>query len=116
MKTKEVNVEYFMCPIRQVISKFGDKWSLLVLFHLHRSATGVMRFSEFQHQMTDCSQKMLSQTLNNLEANHLVSRKVYPVVPPKVEYSLTETGRSLMPSIEGLIKWAQENFDKVVER
>jgi len=60
--------------------------------------------------MTDCSQKMLSQTLKNLEQMQLVERTIYPVVPPKVEYSLTERGRSLVPIIDHLIGWARENF------
>lgn len=64
--------------------------------------------------MTDCSQKMLSQTLKNLELSHLVHREVYPEVPPRVEYSLTETGRSLMPAITSLIDWANQHFDDVV--
>jgi DNA-binding HxlR family transcriptional regulator len=110
----EIKAEYLNCPIRQVISRFGDKWSILVLFHLHKSSNGILRFNELHNQMTDCSQKMLSQTLKNLEKNHLVNRKIYPVIPPKVEYSLTETGLSLIPSLEGLIAWAKVHFDNVV--
>ena len=69
--------------------------------------------------MTDCSQKMLSQTLKNLEQSHLVHREVYPEVPPRVEYSLTDTGksltgRSLMPAITALIDWGKEHFNEVV--
>ena len=106
--------EYLACPIRQVISRFGDKWSMLVLFMLHRSDTGILRFNEIRHLMTDCSQKMLSQTLKNLEQSHLVNRKVYPEVPPRVEYSLTETGKSLIPALTSLIAWGQEHFNEVV--
>ena len=105
---------YDKCPIRQVVSKFSDKWSMLVLTTLDQSEHGAMRYTEIQRQMADCSQKMLSQTLRNLEAAHLVSRKAYPVVPPRVEYALTDLGRSLMPSINSLIKWALPNFEKVV--
>ena len=107
---------YLACPIRQVISRFGDKWSMLVLYSLHTSETGVLRFNELRRLMTDCSQKMLSATLKNLEQNHLVNRKVYPEVPPRVEYSLTDTGKSLMPAISSLIDWAQIHFDDVVTR
>ena len=64
--------------------------------------------------MTDCSQKMLSQTLKNLEQSHLVHREVYPKVPPRVEYSLTETGKSLMPALTALIAWGKEHFSEVV--
>ncbi|MBQ6965886.1 MAG: helix-turn-helix transcriptional regulator [Bacteroidaceae bacterium] len=110
----DIKAEYLACPIRQVISRFGDKWSLLVLFLLNRSDTGVLRFNEMRRFMTDCSQKMLSQTLKNLEQSHLVHREVFPEVPPRVEYSLTETGRSLMPVLLALIEWGKEHFDEVV--
>ena len=110
----DIKVEYMACPIRQIISRFGDKWSLLVLYGIDRSNTGVMRFNELRRMMTDCSQKMLSQTLKNLEHYNLVHREVFPEVPPRVEYSLTETGRSLMPSLHQLIQWALEHFDDVV--
>jgi len=110
----DIKAEYLACPIRQVISRFGDKWSMLVLFMLNRSDTGILRFNEIRHLMTDCSQKMLSQTLKNLEQSHLVNRKVYPEVPPRVEYSLTETGKSLMPALTALIAWGQEHFSDVV--
>ena len=110
----DIKAEYLACPIRQVISRFGDKWSLLVLFMLNRSETGVLRFNEIRRLMTDCSQKMLSQTLKNLEQSNLVNRQVSAEVPPRVDYSLTETGLSLMPSIISLIEWAQEHFNEVV--
>ena len=110
----DVKAEYLACPIRQVVSRFGDKWSMLVLYMLHTNETGVLRFNEIRRLMTDCSQKMLSQTLKNLEQSHLVHREVYPEVPPRVEYSLTETGRSLMPAIIALIDWGKEHFNEVV--
>ena len=110
----DIKAEYLACPIRHVISRFGDKWSMLVLFMLHRSETGILRFNEIRRLMTDCSQKMLSQTLKNLEQSHLVHREVFPEVPPRVEYSLTETGRSLMPVLLALIEWGKEHFDEVV--
>ena len=110
----DVKAEYLACPIRNVISRFGDKWSMLVLFMLHRSETGILRFNEIRRLMTDCSQKMLSQTLKNLEQSHLVHREVYPEVPPRVEYSLTNTGKSLMPAIIALIEWGKAHFKEVV--
>ena len=111
---ENIRTEYLACPIRRVVSRFGDKWSLLVLFMLNKSETGVLRFNEIRRLMTDCSQKMLSQTLKNLEQSHLVHREVYAEVPPRVEYSLTETGKSLMPPVLSLIEWAMEHFDEVV--
>ncbi len=110
----DIKAEYLACPIRNVISRFGDKWSMLVLFLLNRSETGVMRFNEIRRFMSDCSQKMLSQTLKNLEQSHLVHREVFPEVPPRVEYSLTDTGKSLMPAITALIEWGQKHFKEVV--
>ena len=110
----DIKAEYLACPIRNVISRFGDKWSMLVLFMLHKSETGILRFNEIRRLMTDCSQKMLSQTLKNLEQSHLVHREVYPEVPPRVEYSLTDTGKSLMPAIMALIDWGKEHFNEVV--
>lgn len=114
MVMADIKAEYLACPIRNVISRFGDKWSMLVLFLLSRSETGVMRFNEIRRFMTDCSQKMLSQTLKNLEQSHLVHRQVFPEVPPRVEYSLTDTGKSLMPVITDLIEWGKEHFKDVV--
>ena len=110
----DFKAEYLACPIRQVISRFGDKWSMLVLFMLHKSDTGTLRFNEIHKLMSDCSQKMLSQTLKNLEHYNLIHREVFPQVPPKVEYSLTETGKSLMPSLLSLVDWALQHFDDVV--
>lgn len=116
MVKKDINPSYLACPIRQVISRFGDKWSMLVLYTLHASEVGVLRFSELHHNMADCSQKMLSATLKNLEQNNLIHREVYPMVPPRVEYSLTDTGKSLMPAIISLIDWAKLHFDDVVTK
>lgn len=113
--SKEVDARYIACPIRQVISKFGDKWSMLVLYTLGQSENNVLRFSELHEHMIDCSQKMLSQTLKNLESNKLVSRKVYPVVPPKVEYRLTEVGKSLIPTLDSLVAWGNENMNAVIK-
>lgn len=110
----EAKKEYLNCPIRQVISRFGDKWSLLALYTIHTSETGTLRFNELRRSMSDCSQKMLSSTLRNLEHSNLVNRKVYAEVPPRVEYSLSEVGQSLMPPVNSLISWALDHFNDVV--
>ncbi len=112
---KQLHTEYLSCPIRHVIDRFGDKWSLLVLYALWRNEGGVMRFGELHRFMDDCSQKMLSQALKSLVSNHLVSRKQYPEIPPRVEYALTPLGRSLMPHVEGLIGWSLEHFGDVTD-
>ena len=100
------------CPIRNVLSRIGDKWSLLVLYTL--SGEAVMRFNTLQKQIPDISQKMLTTTLRTLEEDGLIRRKVYAEVPPKVEYSLTDRALSLLPHINGLIAWAKENLDGIL--
>ena len=102
------------CPIRNIIARVGDKWSMLVLYTLDRSETGVMRFNELRSHMSDCSQKMLSKTLKDLQQSNLVDRKVYPEVPPRVEYWLTPVGQSLIPALDELIGWAKTHFNDVV--
>lgn len=97
------------CPIRNVIARFSGKWSILVLCVL--SENEATRFNEVGKAIPDISPKVLTDTLKNLESAGLVSRKLYAEIPPKVEYSLTELGKSLMPHIEGLVGWAIENLD-----
>ena len=110
---KPIDEQYKNCPIRNVVDKFGDKWSLLVLWQLDNK--GTLRFGELHREMTDCSQKMLSQTLKQLEHIGLIKRTVYPEVPPKVEYNITESGSTLMPHINGLVGWAIDHFDEQVQ-
>lgn len=87
---------------------------MLVLLMIDRSEGGKLRFNELKRLMSDCSQKMLSATLKRLEQSNLVHREVFPEVPPRVEYSLTTTGKSLMPTISALVAWAETHFDDVV--
>ncbi len=101
-----------ICPIRDIISRLGDKWSLLVITTL--SANGVMRFSDIQKSIGDISSRMLAVTLKSLEADGLISRKVYPVVPPKVEYTLTDSGYSLLPHLNSLVGWALDNMQQIM--
>ena len=102
-----------ICPIRDVMSRLGDKWSLLVLVSLQTN--GVMRFSDLQRSIGDVSQRMLTVTLRTLETDGIVERKAYAEVPPRVEYSLTDRGRSLMPCLNGLVEWAERNADGILE-
>jgi len=98
------------CPTRQVISRIGDKWTLLVLFSLSQ---GTQRFSTLRNAVQGISQKMLTQTLRNLERDGIVSRRVYPVIPPKVEYSLTSLGAGLAGVIGTVRTWAYEHMDEI---
>lgn len=101
------------CPIRNVLDRFGDKWSLLVLIALETN--GTMRFSEIHRSIRDISQRMLTVTLRTLESDGLVARKAYAEVPPRVEYSITEMGLSLMPLIGNLTEWALQNMPVIME-
>ena len=100
------------CPIRDVLSRLGDKWSMLVLITLN--ANGTMRFSDIHKTIEDVSQRMLTVTLRTLESDGLVERKVY-AEPPRVEYCLTDTGGTLIPHIEGLVGWALENMNIILD-
>lgn len=101
------------CPVRDILSRLGDKWSLLVLVTL--SANEIMRFSDIHKSIGDISQRMLTVTLRSLEADGLVARKVYPEVPPKVEYCLTKSGAGLMVHLESLVEWALENMQDILD-
>lgn len=111
-KKGDTNSVIEICPIRNVIARFGDKWSFLVLLTINEHK--VIRFNELCRAIPDISPRMLSGTLRTLEADGLISRKVYPVVPPKVEYRLTDIGDSLIPHINRLTEWALENMQKIV--
>ena len=100
------------CPIRNVLSRIGAKWSMLVLFTLENNEC--QRFKDLQRNIPDISQKMLTATLKTLEADGLVRREAYAEVPPRVEYSLSDKGRSLLPLINNLLAWAIENMDGII--
>jgi DNA-binding HxlR family transcriptional regulator len=96
--------------IRQVLDLIADKWTALIILGLSR---GTKRYSELHREIGGVSQKMLTQTLRSLENSGLIQRKVYPVVPPMVEYSLTPLGKTLVPPLKTLCDWASEHFSEV---
>ena len=98
------------CPIRNVLSHFSGKWSLLILCIL--SENEATRFNTIGKAIPDISSKVLSDTLKSLEKDGLVERRQYAEIPPRVEYSLTGLGKSLMPIVGDLINWAVMNFDR----
>ena len=104
---------YRTAIIRNVLSRVGDKWSMLVLFTLENN--DCQRFKELQRNIPDISQKMLTATLKMLEGDGLIHREVFPEIPPRVEYSLTEKGKSLLPLIDNLLSWASENMEDIIE-
>ncbi len=113
MDRKEIrNAMFPECPVRNILSKILDKWSLLALYTLEQNE--VMRFNELHRSIPDISQKMLTTTLKSLETDGLVFRKVIPAVPVKVEYRLTDRSLSLMPMLDELLGWAINNFGSIL--
>lgn len=95
------------CPVEAALEQIGGKWKGVTLFHL---LDGVKRFNELQRDVGGVTQRMLTKQLRELEAAGLVHREVYPVVPPKVEYSLTEKGESLRPILMALKDWGETHI------
>ena len=93
----------YTCSLQLAVDLIGGKWKLMILFYL---IDDTKRFGELQNDIPDITQKMLTQHLRELEDSNLIKRKVYPVVPPKVEYSLTEHGISLIPLIKSMCDWS----------
>lgn len=102
------------CPIRNILARICDKWSLLVLYTLEKAGKKQVRFKELQREIPDISQKMLTVTLRTLEEDGYVTRTVYPEVPPRVEYALTARAESLLPHVNALLEWALENRDAIM--
>ena len=98
------------CPVRQVLDQVGDKWTTLIIMLLDESPA---RFNALRRAIPDISQRMLAQTLRGLERDGYVTREVHATVPPKVEYTLTALGESLLAKVTPLIRWADDNHDRV---
>ena len=97
------------CPVEATLEIIGGKYKSLILWHL---AGGILRFNELQKQLPSATPKMLTQQLRELEAQKLIHREVFPVIPPRVEYSLTELGKSLMPILVAMRDWGSEYLSK----
>ena len=114
MRKKELlNSIIEICPVRNVVARFGNKWALLVILVL--SENEPIRYNELGRKIPDISSRVLSNTLRTLEADGLVVRTFYQEVPPRVEYSLSDTGYSLVPIILQLTEWAQKNMKTIIE-
>jgi DNA-binding HxlR family transcriptional regulator len=98
--------ECFECPVEATLGVIGGKWKVVILWWLRE---GVQRFGELKRRIPGVTQKMLTQQLRELEADGIVNRKVYPQVPPRVEYSLTEYGRTLRPIMELMCAWGKKH-------
>ncbi|WFD10209.1 winged helix-turn-helix transcriptional regulator [Tepidibacter hydrothermalis] len=110
MSTPEIQVDEkgkLKCCLEDTLSVIGGKWKLVILWHLGKE--GIHRYNELRRLMPGITHKMLSQKLKELEADGLINRKQYNEVPPKVEYSLTKKGYSVMPILDTMHKWGREN-------
>ena len=102
--------EVVCCTVREVLGRVGDKWSALTIARL---GTGTQRFSHLRRDIDGISQRMLTVTLRNLERDGLVSRQIFPEVPPRVEYTLTGLGASLHDAILGLVQWSEGHTTEI---
>lgn len=103
------------CPIRNILARICDKWSMLIVYTLNAHADEPLRFNALRKLIPDISQKMLTSTLRTLEEDGFVRRVVYAEVPPRVEYSLTDRSFTLIPIIEELIGWAANNMAPIMK-
>src|SRR6476646_5181325 len=110
MKSRNANLPSDCRAVSEILSRVGDKWSVLVVKLL---GDGSLRFNELRHRIGGISQKMLTTTLRGLERDGFVTRTVTPSIPPRVDYELTELGRSLQKPICGLASWATENVEAI---
>jgi len=98
------------CPTRKVLDRVGDKWTVLIVLLL---SDGTLRFSELRNQLGRVAPKVLTETLRRMERDGLVTREVFAVVPPRVEYSLTELGESLIKPLMVISDWAEVNVGRI---
>lgn len=101
------------CPTRTILDRFSDKWSMLSIFHLGQA--GTLRFNVLKKRINGVSQRMLTVTLRSLERDGLVLRQPYPEIPPRVEYELTDLGRSLLGHVIELGAWASDHGDQIIQ-
>ena len=101
------------CPIRNILTRISDRWSMLILLTLNGKQEP-MRYSDILAAIPDISQKMLTVALKNLEADGLVQRQAYAEIPPRVEYNITERAKTLMPHINALVEWALDNLADIL--
>lgn len=102
----------FGCPVEACVEVIGGKWKGVILYHL---MDGTKRFNELLRLIPGVTQRMLTRQLRELEADMIIKRKVYPEVPPKVEYSLTEFGLTLEPVLQMLKEWGMQNLDRIIK-
>lgn len=108
---KKLDCEY--CKAAPMLEWLGNEWALVVLVKISESEP--VRFNELYRNIPSMSEKVLSQVLKQLTTDGIIERQLYPDVPPRVEYSITDLGRTLLPHVQALINWGRENFDKIMK-
>jgi DNA-binding HxlR family transcriptional regulator len=101
------------CPIKDLLTRIGDKWSMLVIVTLARAQEHRLRFNEMMCEVSGISQRMLATTLRYLERDGIVKRQIYPEVPPRVEYTLTERGLGLLVPVKALVGWIESEWPDI---
>jgi DNA-binding HxlR family transcriptional regulator len=113
-KRKEcVSDEHHCCPIKDLLSRIGDKWSMLVIMTLAKAKDHRLRFSDMMREVSGISQRMLTTTLRYLERDGIVMRRLYPEVPPRVEYTLTKRGLGLLVPVKALVTWIEGEWPDI---
>ncbi|MCM1139474.1 MAG: helix-turn-helix transcriptional regulator [Muribaculum sp.] len=107
---KKLDYEY--CKAAPMLEWLGNKWALVVLVKI--SENEPVRFNELYRNIPSVSEKVLSQVLKQLTTDGIIERQLYPDVPPRVEYSITDLGKTLLPLVDALIKWGQDNFEQIM--
>ncbi len=107
------NQDHRNCPVQDLLSRLGDKWSMLVIVALANADSNCMRFSELQRGVNGISQRMLSSTLRNFERDGIVTRHLYPEVPPRVEYRLTDRGLNFLVPVKALVNWMVSEWPNI---
>jgi DNA-binding HxlR family transcriptional regulator len=107
------NKSHANCPIGDLLARLGDKWSMLVLVTLARADNHCLRFSELMRQVEGISQRMLTTTLRHLERDGILTRQIYPEVPPRVEYTVTARGREMLTPVQQLVQWIVQEWPEI---
>ncbi len=113
IKTTRRTPKKVQCPMREMLARLGDKWIMLVIMSLARAQAQTLRFSEIRQDVDGISQRMLTATLRHLERDGMVTRRLYPEVPPRVEYTLTARGAGLHKQVEALALWAEKEWPAI---
>ena len=110
---KQKKKQYQDLSIRNIVARFSNKWALLIILAIYEN--NILRYTQLMRQIPGISSKALTNTLRVLEADNLVNRTIYREIPIRVEYKLTKTGRSLVPTIQSLVDWAVLNMKAIIK-